>query len=365
MTMPLKSEPEPMSNELDIGLMFSFRRTDTRRSFAEVYRDELDLIRKAERLGFDTVWLTEHHFAEDGYSPAIVPIAGAIAAVTERIRIGFNLLLLPLHHAVQLAENLATVDVISNGRLDVGLGQGYAVHEYAGYGIARSERLGRFLEGLDVIQGLWTNEVFSYDGKHYHVDAARLEPRPVQQPAPPISLGASSDKAVRRAGRRGFNLLGLANRHLQAAYEDARHQAGLTLDTAKVLQLHWVHVGATDDDAWNEAGASFQHLLTVYWHWAKAAADYEGAPFRLPEVPSVDKLRRGHTPTMFRPVIGSADTVAEQLSTSVGTTLTTHLALGVLPGVDPRHTAASMGRVIADVVPVLKMVSATGDPADV
>lgn len=352
-----------MPEDLNIGLMFSFRKTDPKRSFADVYRDELDLVRDAEQLGFDTVWLTEHHFAEDGYSPSIIPIAAAIAAITTRVRIGFNLLLLPLHHAVQLAENLATVDVISNGRLDVGLGQGYAVHEFAGYGIPRSERLTRFLEGLDVLTGLWTNEEFSYDGKHYQVDAARLVPRPVQQPAPPMWIGATSDKAVRRAGRRGMNLLGLANEALQAAYEDARREAGLTLDTAKVLQLHWAHVGETDDDAWNEAGAAFRHLLTVYWQWGKAAADSEGVPFPVPEVPSVDELRRGAT-TLFQPVIGSPETVVRLLSTSMATTLTTHLALGVLPGMDPQLTAASMRRVIDDVAPVLKASagSATPDP---
>jgi alkanesulfonate monooxygenase SsuD/methylene tetrahydromethanopterin reductase-like flavin-dependent oxidoreductase (luciferase family) len=343
-----------MSKDVNLGLMFSFRRTDLRRSFAEVYRDELDLIRDAEHLGFDTVWLTEHHFAEDGYSPAIIPIAAAIAAITERVRIGFNLLLLPLHHAVQLAENLATVDVISNGRLDVGLGQGYAQHEFAGYGIPRTQRLSRFLEGLDVLDGLWTNEVFSYEGKHYHVDSARLVPRPVQTPTPPIWIGATSEKAVRRAGQRGANLLGLANPYLQAVYEDARQKVGLALDTAKVLQLHWVHVGKTADEAWAEAGEAFHHLLTVYWQWAKAAADVEGAPFSPPEVPSVEELRRGVGKTMFRPVIGSPEEVTSLLLASMRTTLTTHLALGVLPGMDPKHTAASMRRVVTHVAPALK-----------
>jgi alkanesulfonate monooxygenase SsuD/methylene tetrahydromethanopterin reductase-like flavin-dependent oxidoreductase (luciferase family) len=343
-----------MPSDVNIGLMFSFRRTDPRRSFVEVYRDDLGLIRDAEQLGFDTIWLTEHHFAEDGYSPAIIPIAAAVAAMTERIRIGFNLLLLPLHHAVQLAENLATVDVISNGRLDVGLGQGYAEHEFAGYGIPRSQRLSRFLEGLDVLNGLWTNEVFSFQGKHYHVDSARLVPRPVQQPSPPIWIGATSEKAIRRAGRRGADLLGLANPALQAAYEDGRREAGLTLDTAKVLQLHWVHVGESDDEAWAEAGEAFHHLLTVYWQWAKAAADVEGSRFPVPQVPPVAELRRGEGRTMFRPVIGSSEHVAGLLSASMDTTLTTHLAFGVLPGIDPQHTAASMRRVITDIAPALK-----------
>src|SRR4051812_25202272 len=277
-----------MGDDLRLGLMFSFRRTDEKRSFVDVYRDELALVREAEELGFESVWLTEHHFARDGYSPSIVPIAAAIAAVTERIRIGFNLLLLPLHHPVQLAENLAAIDLISNGRLDVGLGQGYAVHEFAGYGIERSERLSRFVEGWDILNGLWTEDVFSYDGKRYHVDSARLVPKPVQQPTPPIWVGATSEKAVRRAGRRGANLLGLANPHLQTAYEEARLEAGLALETAKVLQLHWVHIGPPDDDAWHEAGGASRHLTPVSGGGKKPAGEAEGPPWPLPPVPSVE-----------------------------------------------------------------------------
>lgn len=345
-----------MVNGMNLGLMFSFRRTDANRSFVDVYRDELALIRKAEDLGFDTVWLTEHHFAEDGYSPSIVPLAAAVAATTERIRIGFNLLLLPLHHPVQLAENLATIDVLSNGRLDVGVGQGYAVHEFAGYGIQRSERLSRFLAGLEVLNGLWTNEVFSFEGTHYRVDAARLVPKPVQQPSPPIWIGATSEKAIRRAGRRGANLLGLANPDLQAAYEEARREAGLAVDTAKILQLHWVHVGESDDDAWAEAGEAFRHMVTVYGQWGRAAAEADGVPSPVPTVPSVEELRQGGQ-TLFRPVIGSPDHVGTLLSASMGTTLTTHLALGVLPGMDPTHTAASMQRVVNEVGPSLRSTS--------
>jgi alkanesulfonate monooxygenase SsuD/methylene tetrahydromethanopterin reductase-like flavin-dependent oxidoreductase (luciferase family) len=343
-----------MRSDLDLGLMFSFRRTDATRSFVDVYRDELDLIREAEELGFDTVWLTEHHFAEDGYSPSIIPIAAAIAASTERIRIGFNLLLLPLHHPVQLAENLATIDVLSNGRLDVGLGQGYAAHEFAGYGIPRSERLSRFVEGWDILDGLWTNDAFSYEGNRYRVDGARLEPRPVQQPTPPIWVGATSEAGVRRAGRRGANLLGLVDPVLAAAYEEARTEAGHALDAAKVLQLHWVHVGDSDDDAWGEAGAAFKHMLSVYWEWGKAAADAEGSPFPLPPVPDVDELRRGGSMTIFPPVIGTAEQVAGALSSSMDTVRTTHLALGVLPGMEPKHTAASLRRIVTDVAPAFR-----------
>src|ERR1041385_3422447 len=116
---------------MNVGLMFSFRNPPKwKKPWADVYESQLEQVRLAEELGYDSIWLTEHHFAEDGYSPSLLPIASAIAAVTKRVRIGTNLLLLPLHNAVRVGEDAATVDVISNGRLDLGLGQGYAPGEF-------------------------------------------------------------------------------------------------------------------------------------------------------------------------------------------------------------------------------------------
>lgn len=342
------------TSQLNHGLMFSFRNPPAwARPMTDVYRDELQLIREAEQLGFDTIWLTEHHFAEDGYSPSIIPLAAAIAATTERVRIGFNLLLLPLHDAVKVAEDIATLDVLSNGRIDVGVGQGYAVHEFAGFGVDMSDRLGRFREGLDVLDGLWTNETFSYTGKHYTIDNARLMPRPVQQPRPPLWIGATSEPGVRRAGRRGANLLGLASRQLQQVYEEARTEAGLDPATAEVLQLQWTHVAADDDLAWEQAAPSFHHLLTVYAEWANASADSDkGGPKTV--VPPVDELRDPPGPLMFRPAFGGPASVAETIVAMMQRARTTHLGLGVLPGMDPAATRRSMELYMREVAPALQ-----------
>ena len=340
-----------LGHRLDIGLMFSFRNPRAwRRPFPDVYQDELALVQYAEALGFDTIWLTEHHFADDGYSPSVIPLAAAIAARTQTVRIGFNLLLLPLHNAVQVAEDIATLDVLSNGRIDVGVGQGYARHEFAGYGIDRAERLGRFVEGLDVLDGLWTNDVFSFSGRYYQVDAARLMPKPVQRPAPPLWIGATSEPGVRRAGRRGAHLLGLTNPRLQAEYERARIDAGFSLEDANSLQLHWVHVAATDDLAWDTAAPHYHHLLEVYADWLREAEEDETAPAL--EIPTVGALRTSK-PVMYRPVFGSPGTVAAALVASLARVRTTHLALGVLPGMDPAATRRSMELMAHEVAPSL------------
>lgn len=336
------------TNGLDLGVMFSFRNpAQWRRPFADVYADELRLIREAEERGFDTIWLTEHHFADDGYSPSVVTLAAAIAAITTRVRIGFNLLLLPLHNAIRVAEDIATLDVLSNGRVDVGLGMGYAPHEFAGYGVDLSQRLSLFTEGLDVLRGLWEQETFSYSGKNYQISDARLVPKPVQNPMP-LWIGATSEAGVRRAGRLGAELLGLASKQRQAIYDEARVAAGYPAETSKVLQLHWTHLADSDDQAWDQAAPHFHHLLSVYAGWVTASADADkGGPKAM--IPRVEELRNPGRRLMFQPVFGAPDHVSATLQESIDSVRTTHLALGVLPGMSPARTSRSMRLFIENV----------------
>ncbi|MGZ0178376.1 MAG: LLM class flavin-dependent oxidoreductase [Acidimicrobiales bacterium] len=341
-----------LNPSFDIGLMFSFRNpAQWRVPFPELYRDHIDLAVRAEELGYDTIWLTEHHFADDGYSPSLIPLAAAIAARTERVRIGFNLLLLPLHNPVALAEDIAALDILSNGRIDLGVGQGYAVHEFAGYGIDLAERLGRFREGLDVLSGLFTNDVFSYEGTHYQIENARLSPRPVQQPSPPLWIGATSEPGVRRAGKRGAHLLGLSNPHLQRVYETARTEAGLSVDSASVAQLHWAHVADTDDVAWEQAAPHFHHLISVYGGWIAEASDPGNSVPSL-EIPPVDELRTS-PPVIFDSTFGAPETVTAKLNRSIAKIKTTHLCLGLLPGMAPPIIANHIERFATEVAPNL------------
>src|SRR5579875_891482 len=163
---------------VNFGLLMSFRNSSRNElSFSELYRRHVDLCVEAEDLGFDTIWLTEHHFVEDGYSPSMLPLAAAIAARTRRIRIGTFVLLLPLHNPLRVAEDAATVDIISNGRLDLGLGQGYRVPEFTGFGVPRKERGARLEEGTEIIRRAWTEDGFSFDGRFNRLRNITLSPK--------------------------------------------------------------------------------------------------------------------------------------------------------------------------------------------
>ncbi len=336
---------------LNVGLLFPFRNPPAwRMPFADFYAEQLAQTRYAEELGFDEIWLTEHHFAEDGYSPAILPIASAIAAITKRIRIGTYLVLLPLHNAVRVAEDAATIDIISNGRFDLGVGQGYAPGEFAAYGINRKTRAGRLEEGIEVMRGAWTQDDFSYSGKHYNVKNIRLMPRPVQSPHPPLWIGAGAPKAIERAARMGCHYQSLASPVAQKTYDDALRKAGRDPKNFHAAQLHFTYVGRTTDEAWAHAQDHLHYMITWYMRWLVESGDLHGAA---PTLPEASKLRDSQS--MFPLLVGNPDDVAAKLNRSMGEVRTTHLVLGMhLPGIAPERSRRSMELFAREVAPQLK-----------
>jgi len=301
-----------------------------------------------EDLGYDTVWLTEHHFAQDGYSPSLLTIAGAVAAKTRRVRIGTFLLLLPLHNAVRVAEDAATVDVISRGRLDLGLGKGYAPHEFVGYGIPKKERASRFEEGIEVLKGIWTQDPFSHEGKHYRLQDIRLTPKPVQEPHPPLWIGALNPKAVDRAARLGCHFLGIGD---TSAYDEALSRHGRKPADYKVAQLVWVHVAPSREQGWDEVQDHVHWMLAVYGKWLGEAGEMQGPPSLFSPPPAAE-LRRTKEPLLFTPIVGNSEDVANGLEEFVKTTRTTHLVLGMhFPGLDPKVARRSMETFARDLLP--------------
>lgn len=340
---------------MNVGLVFSFRNPPQWRvPWPEFYAEQLAQIRAAEALGYDTVWLTEHHLAEDGYSPSLLPIAAAIAGHTERIRIGTFLILLPLHNAVRVAEDAATVDILSNGRFDLGVGQGYVPEEFAAYGISRRERGSRLREGVEVIRGLWTQAPFSYEGQHYKLRDVQIMPPPVQQPAPPIWIGARGPVGVRRAARLGCHYLGVSDPGLQKQYDDALTESGRAPADLYAAQLRWVYVAPSADEAWADCGAHLHYLLTWYGKWLVAAADFAGDE-AFGQVPPLAELRPAVGQMIGGPIVGSPDEVAHELEALRKTVRTTHLVAGMhLPGIAPDKARRSMELFAKEVMPGLR-----------
>jgi alkanesulfonate monooxygenase SsuD/methylene tetrahydromethanopterin reductase-like flavin-dependent oxidoreductase (luciferase family) len=222
---------------VDFGLLLSFRNPPPGRvPFAEIYRKDFDIAALAEDLGYGTIWLTEHHFIDDGYSPSLLPIAAAIAARTRRIRIGTFVILLPLHNALRIAEDAATVDIISNGRFDLGVGQGYRIPEFVGFDIPRRERGPRLEEGAEVIRRVWTERDVTFEGRFNKLTNVTVVPGPVQKPHPPIWLAARGPKSIARAARNGYHLMGTGPVEQQQVYDAALRESGRNPDNFSIAQ---------------------------------------------------------------------------------------------------------------------------------
>ena len=187
---------------MQFGIRYDLRNPPQwRRPFEQHYARFLDQVAWADEHGFSRLMLSEHHFVEDGYLPSPFVVAAAAAARTKRMRIMISLVLLPLKHPVQVAEDGAMVDIISGGRLDLVVGGGYREAEFLGYGIPMNQRGGRMEEGTQIIRRCWEEEEFSFEGRYWKLKNVRMTPRPVQKPRPPIIMGGSSPAAARRAAR--------------------------------------------------------------------------------------------------------------------------------------------------------------------
>ena len=177
-------------------------------SDSQIYGEFIDYIVEAEELGFESVFLVEHHFTGMAQVSATLTFLSYLAARTKRMRLGTAVTVLPWHNPVLLAEQAATVDLVSGGRLDLGIGRGYRYTEFAGFCMPIDEAGERYDEGLEVIKKAWTSkERFSHHGKRWHFENVIVEPPPVQKPHPPLWVGAGSERSIRQAAENGFNLL--------------------------------------------------------------------------------------------------------------------------------------------------------------
>lgn len=185
-----------------LSLRFDMRQPDPRASIAGQYRAAIDQCVWADRLGFETVYIGEHHGAEDGYIPSSMLLMSAIASRTSNIELHLSALLLTMHHPLRLAEDLAVLDVVSNGRVTITAGMGYRPHEFEMFGVDMKKRLKIYLDAMDVLRSAWTGEPFSFEGR-----TVRITPKPVQQGGPKIIMGGSTEASAERAARMGLDYM--------------------------------------------------------------------------------------------------------------------------------------------------------------
>jgi alkanesulfonate monooxygenase SsuD/methylene tetrahydromethanopterin reductase-like flavin-dependent oxidoreductase (luciferase family) len=222
----------------------------------------------AEALGYDAVWLAEIHFQRDRSvlaSPYV--IASAIAACTRRVKIGMAVSVLPLAHPLHLAEDAATVDQLSHGRLDLGVGRSGLPEHYSGFGIPYSESRDRFFETLEIVRKAWTEDRFSHAGKYFNFRDVSVMPKPYQKPHPPIRIAATIDETYALVGRMGLPIF-LAIRttpiaHLKqciGSYHEAWQAAGHP-GRGEVTLIVPAYVAETAQAARDEPEASMMYFL--------------------------------------------------------------------------------------------------------
>lgn len=172
-------------------------------SLAARFQEHVEQVRLARTLGFESVWASQHFLADPFAYFQPIPVLSRLAADAAGMRLGTNVLLLPLHHPLDVAEQLATLDVLSGGAVVFGVGLGYRDAENLAMGHAPVRRVRRLEEGLAIVMQLWQDEVVSYRGQEFTLDDVRLSVRPLQRPRPPIWLGASTSAGIERAARLG------------------------------------------------------------------------------------------------------------------------------------------------------------------
>ena len=231
---------------------------------ADIIRRELRQIEWTEELGFDSIWLTEHHFIEYGLSVDPATLAAAAAARTSRIRLGLAAAIVPFHHPLRLAEQMALVDIISNGRLDMGVGRGNRPVEFHGYHVPQQENRERFDEAMEILVRAWTEERVRFHGRFYTVPEARVIPKPVQRPHPPIYQVCVSKDGIENTALKGWAMLNsilhgspsvLAQN--RDTYVEALKKAGREAQIPELLD-RWgvsrqIYVAPTDREALAEA----------------------------------------------------------------------------------------------------------------
>lgn len=303
------------------------------------YPTSVDMCEWSDRLGFETVYLAEHHGADDGYCPSPMIQASAILARTRSIRVHFSALLAPLHHPLRLAEDLATLDLLSGGRIEMTLGLGYRPHEYPMFGVKQSQRVRLLEEAVATLEQAWTGEPFEFRG-----EMVKVRPTPVQHPRPPIYIGGSTETSAYRAARLGDGYRPAGAPGLYEIFQEERRRLGLTVPPAPPRRGPlFLFVSDDPERDWPIVAPHIMYTSNSNHEWSKERG--KGAtPY--PKVETLDDLKSSE---MFA-VVTPDECVDLAVGLGEGAELTFQPLMG---GLDPEHGWRSLHLFESAVVPRL------------
>jgi alkanesulfonate monooxygenase SsuD/methylene tetrahydromethanopterin reductase-like flavin-dependent oxidoreductase (luciferase family) len=255
-----------------LGVWYDFRNPlEMKLPWPDLYEGLLDQAVMAEQVGFDSIWVSEHHFLEEGYLPSLAPMLAVLADRTSSIKLGTAVLLAPLHHPLRVAEDMAFVDQLSRGRLELGIAPGYRPEEFKVMGIPKAQRGRRTDETIELLQLAWAGKRFSYHSEHFDFHDVIVAPPPFTEGGPPLWIGGSSMFSALRAAKYGCGFMpdSGAGREIYNAYqENYRGPSKPRLATNRVI-----FAAASKDEAWALAGESLLFQFNGYRKWFADADD--------------------------------------------------------------------------------------------
>jgi alkanesulfonate monooxygenase SsuD/methylene tetrahydromethanopterin reductase-like flavin-dependent oxidoreductase (luciferase family) len=319
---------------------------DPARRFAET----LEQARLIRALGFDSIWGGEHHATPGFHYFPLLPMLQRLAAETEGLAVGTNLVLLPLHNPVEIAEIGAFLDVITGGRFMLGVGLGYRSEEFAVFGVRMAERVSRLTEGVEIIRRLWTEDGVTHHGRHWTLDGVTIRPRPIQRPRPPILVGSQVAVGIERAARIADGWLVVPVPTVDefaaqaSAFAAARTAAGLP-PGAHVCRLLEVVCAPDEDTAIRRAAPYLLEKYAAYLSWGIPGITLD--PSAGPE----EQLRRL---ARNRFALGSPEGVVEALLAQARAGVT-HVTMRVSwPGMPQRDVLAGIELLGTKVLPEVR-----------
>jgi alkanesulfonate monooxygenase SsuD/methylene tetrahydromethanopterin reductase-like flavin-dependent oxidoreductase (luciferase family) len=294
---------------------FLLMQSPSARSSQEIFARGVEMAQAAESLGFRNVWLAEHHFSTYGYLSRPVQLATYIAAKTTTLRVGTAVIVVPLHHPLVIAEEIATLDLLAGGRVDIGLGRGYQHYEFERFGLELSTSRDRWEEAVDILMLAFQGRPFSYDGKFFKIPETTIFPQVVQQPRPPIWITAQSPDSVEAAVRRGFNVLtggfgvpiermGEFRKLFDTCVAEVKPPQPLSVGVQRAVYV--THDEADARAAAEEARWNMRVTLSLRNHYERVEQG-RAIPVPAPREPDVDDLLDRFL------VIGTPDTVIRQI----------------------------------------------------